>query len=144
MSTSLLKANSWRVGGAAAGVIAIAVAIVGAAPAQAATPTPGSHVSTSTGEVRRITRDDWPGRSLPIHPTQLYSALDAALMALILWFAYPFRRRDGEIFALLITIYPITRFLLEVVRSDEPGQFAPPVVVSAAHGHHDRESGLRR
>jgi len=79
-------------------------------------------LTTSTGEVRRVTRDDWPGRSLPIHPTQLYSAIDASLLALVLWLLYPFRRKDGEIFALLLSIYPITRILLESVRSDEPVQ----------------------
>ncbi|HEX5106181.1 MAG TPA: prolipoprotein diacylglyceryl transferase family protein, partial [Pirellulaceae bacterium] len=59
---------------------------------------------------------DWlvnqpPQRTVPIHPTQLYAALDAALLALVLWFYYPFRRRDGEVFALLITIHPLSRFL---------------------------------
>lgn len=60
-----------------------------------------------------------PPRSLPVHPTQLYSAINAALLAWFLWSYYPMRRRDGEVFALLITIYPIARFLLEMIRIDE-------------------------
>lgn len=60
-----------------------------------------------------------PPRSLPVHPTQLYSAINAALLAFFLWSYYPMRRRDGEVFALLITLYPITRFLLEMIRIDE-------------------------
>jgi phosphatidylglycerol---prolipoprotein diacylglyceryl transferase len=87
-------------------------------------------LTTSTGSVRRITHEDWPGRSLPIHPTQLYAALDAGLLALVLWLLYPFRRRDGEIFALLITIHPITRIMLEFIRSDEPGQFGTALTIS--------------
>lgn len=87
-------------------------------------------LTTSTGDVRVITQKDWPGRSLPIHPTQLYSAVDAGLLALVLWFFYPYRRRDGEVFALLITIHPITRFLLEKIRSDEPGQFNTSLTIS--------------
>jgi phosphatidylglycerol:prolipoprotein diacylglycerol transferase len=87
-------------------------------------------LTTKTGKVHRITRDNWPGRSLPIHPTQLYAALDAGLLALVLWLAYPFRRRDGEIFALLITVHPLSRFLLELIRSDESGQFGTPFTIS--------------
>jgi phosphatidylglycerol:prolipoprotein diacylglycerol transferase len=61
-----------------------------------------------------------PPRSVPIHATQLYAAIDAALMAAVLWFYFPFRRRDGEVFAILLTIHPISRFLIEMIRSDEP------------------------
>lgn len=60
-----------------------------------------------------------PPRSLGVHPTQLYSAINAGLLAWLLWSYYPFRRRDGEVFALLITIYPVARFLLERIRIDE-------------------------
>lgn len=60
-----------------------------------------------------------PPRSLGVHPTQLYSAVNAALLAWLLWSYYPLRRRDGEVFALLITIYPVARFLLERIRIDE-------------------------
>lgn len=60
-----------------------------------------------------------PERSLPVHPTQLYSATTAALIGWLLWSYYPARRRDGEVFALLITVYPIARFMLEMIRVDE-------------------------
>ena len=60
-----------------------------------------------------------PPRSLPVHPTQIYSAINAGLLGWFLWSYYPARRRDGEVFALLITLYPITRYLLEMIRIDE-------------------------
>lgn len=60
-----------------------------------------------------------PERTRPIHPTQLYSALDGLLLCGFLLAYYPFRRRDGEVFAWLLTIYPITRFLIEMIRDDE-------------------------
>ena len=60
-----------------------------------------------------------PRRSLPLHPTQIYSAMNAALLCALLWFFYPFRRHDGEVFALMIIVYPIGRFLLEWIRNDE-------------------------
>jgi phosphatidylglycerol:prolipoprotein diacylglycerol transferase len=60
-----------------------------------------------------------PARSRPVHPTQLYSTIDALILCGLLWFYYPFRRRDGEVLALMITVYPITRYLIEVIRTDE-------------------------
>ncbi|MHB0957953.1 MAG: prolipoprotein diacylglyceryl transferase [Pirellulaceae bacterium] len=61
-----------------------------------------------------------PPRSRPVYAAQLISAIDAALICLLLWAYYPFRRRDGEVFALMITIYPLLRILEEMIRSDEP------------------------
>ncbi len=58
-------------------------------------------------------------RSLPIHPTQIYSSINAALMSLFLWFVYRVRGRDGVVVGLMLTLYPIARFLLEAIRTDE-------------------------
>ena len=58
-------------------------------------------------------------RTLPIHPTQLYSTIDGVLLFLFLTSYYPYRRRDGEVLALLLTIHPILRFLSEMIRTDE-------------------------
>lgn len=60
-----------------------------------------------------------PPRSGPLHPTQLYSALDAAITCVLLLAWTPLRRRDGELTALLFTIHPVSRFLLEQIRVDE-------------------------
>jgi len=62
-----------------------------------------------------------PERTRPIHPTQLYSTIDGAILCLVLLAFYPFRRRDGEVIALGLTLYPITRFVMEMIRTDEPG-----------------------
>lgn len=59
-------------------------------------------------------------RTLPVHPTQLYSTIDGVLLFFFLTAYYPFRRRDGEVVALLLTIHPILRFLSEIIRTDEP------------------------
>ncbi len=58
--------------------------------------------------------------SLPIHPTQLYSALDGLLILALLTAYYPRRRRDGEVMALLMLTYSVTRFFNEALRDDEP------------------------
>ena len=71
-----------------------------------------------------------PDRSRPIHPAQLYSAIDAGLLAWLLWAYFPFRRHDGACIALLLTIHPITRFLLEIIRTDEPAVFGTGLSIS--------------
>jgi phosphatidylglycerol:prolipoprotein diacylglycerol transferase len=71
-----------------------------------------------------------PARSRPVHPTQIYSAINAGLLGWFLWAYYPLRRRDGEVFALLLTIYPISRFLLEIIRIDEPAVFGTGLSIS--------------
>jgi phosphatidylglycerol---prolipoprotein diacylglyceryl transferase len=64
-----------------------------------------------------------PERSLPVHPTQIYSVIDGLVLCLLLLAYAPFRRRDGEVTALLMSIYPITRFFIESLRSDEAPVF---------------------
>ena len=69
---------------------------------------------------RNSTKQLWNAtRSLPVHPTQIYSTINAALIAWLLWAFFPFRSRDGEVVALMLTVYPISRFLLEMIRTDE-------------------------
>ncbi|RUL89174.1 prolipoprotein diacylglyceryl transferase [Tautonia sociabilis] len=63
-------------------------------------------------------------RSLPVHPTQLYSAIDGLILTALLLAYFPLRRRDGEVMALLLVTYPITRFLIERLRDDEGVFFA--------------------
>ena len=82
------------------------------------------------GKVVELPAIDPPARSLPVHPAQLYSAIDAGLLAWLLWVYYPFRRRDGEVIALLLTIHPISRFLLEIIRTDEPAVWGTGLSIS--------------
>ena len=42
----------------------------------------------------------------------------------------PFRRRDGELWALMLTVYAVTRFLEEVIRTDEPPILGTRMTVS--------------
>ncbi len=69
-------------------------------------------------------------RSLPIHPTQIYSAINAGLLAWLLWSFYPLRRWDGQVILLLLTIYPFSRFLLEIIRTDESAIFGTGLSIS--------------
>lgn len=97
-----------------------------------ATP-PGGELVIRTldqGAPVRFRTSDTPPVSLPVHPAQLYSVINALVLFAFLSAWYPLRRRDGEVAALLITIYPLTRFLLEAVRSDEPAAWGTGLSIS--------------
>ncbi|HEX3600380.1 MAG TPA: prolipoprotein diacylglyceryl transferase family protein [Lacipirellulaceae bacterium] len=88
------------------------------------------HIVLDSGKSLEVASVPLPDRSRPVHPAQLYSAIDAGLLGWLLWAYYPFRRRDGELIALLLTIHPITRFLLEIIRTDEPAVFGTGMSIS--------------
>ncbi len=71
-----------------------------------------------------------PERSLPVHPTQIYSVIDGLALCLLLLVFDRFHRRDGELFALLISIYPITRFFIESLRTDEAAVLSTGMSIS--------------
>ncbi|MFQ5957370.1 MAG: prolipoprotein diacylglyceryl transferase [Candidatus Brocadiales bacterium] len=56
--------------------------------------------------------------SLPVHPTQIYSALGAFMLFLILSNVYAYKKRDGEIFLLFLILYAPMRFYWEILRDD--------------------------
>ncbi|RCS45027.1 hypothetical protein DTL21_17070 [Bremerella cremea] len=60
-----------------------------------------------------------PKASLPVHPTQLYSSANGLILCLLMCAYYPFRKADGEVIAIALGLYSVTRFLLEVIRTDE-------------------------
>lgn len=68
--------------------------------------------------------------SLPIHPAQLYAALDAAILAGLAVAFTPFARREGEVFAIVLTLHPISRILLEIIRVDESPALGTPLSIS--------------
>ncbi|NBV45758.1 MAG: prolipoprotein diacylglyceryl transferase [Planctomycetia bacterium] len=68
--------------------------------------------------------------SLPAHPAQLYAAIDAALLAWLAVCFTPRARRDGEVFALILTLHPVSRILLEMIRIDEAPALGTPLSIS--------------
>jgi len=66
----------------------------------------------------------------PLHPTQIYSAIDGFLIAgLTLWY-HRHRRRSGDVLALGLLLSSATRFLIEFVRGDEYGQWGTSLTIS--------------
>lgn len=59
-------------------------------------------------------------RSLPVHPTQVYSTITALIVALLLNAWYYRRTHDGQVIFGLLLIEPVTRYMLELIRADNP------------------------
>jgi len=59
-------------------------------------------------------------RSLPTKPAQVLGMVNALLLAGLLLGFHRLRRREGQVFALLLVLYPLTRFVLESIRADNP------------------------
>ena len=68
--------------------------------------------------------------TLRLHPAQIYSSLNALVLALLTHCYFRHRHHDGAVVAVGLLIYPITRFILEFLRADEIGQFNTPLTIS--------------
>jgi phosphatidylglycerol:prolipoprotein diacylglycerol transferase len=76
------------------------------------------------------TYPELPKRSLSTHPAQIYSSISALLLCAVCWFAFPYLEKDGGTLALMLTFYPVTRFLLEWIRVDEASQLGTSLTIS--------------
>jgi prolipoprotein diacylglyceryl transferase len=58
--------------------------------------------------------------SLAVRPSQALSIAGAGLLALLLVLFTRLRKREGQVFALLMLAYPVLRFFEELIRADNP------------------------
>ena len=63
-------------------------------------------------------------RSGPVQPAQAYGIVNALLLAGILLFFSRLRWREGQVFAMMLILYPITRIVLESIRGGRGCAFA--------------------
>ncbi len=63
-------------------------------------------------------------RSVPVHPTQLYSSIHAMLLSGVLSTLFYLRKRHGVVIGALCVLYPIARIILERIRVDNPHDIA--------------------
>ncbi len=59
-------------------------------------------------------------RSLPVHPTQLYGIVNALLLSWVLVLIFYRRKRHGVVMGWMMLLYPVSRFILELIRVDNP------------------------
>ena len=94
----------------------------------------GAETEENAGEnapkSRRIVFRPGPFDVRAVHPTQLYSSALALLLAAFLCFADRLVKKDGFVFALMLICYPVCRFLIELVRTDEPSFMGTGLSVS--------------
>ena len=91
---------------------------------------PTAVLQTQAGASITVPINALPDRSARTHPTQIYSAINALLLSMVLWYFWTLKHRDGQVFALMLILYPIGRFLMEFVRQDEAGQFGTGFTIS--------------
>ncbi len=57
-------------------------------------------------------------RSLPVYPVQVFGIANGLLLCGVLTVFFRRRRREGQVFALMLLLYPVSRFILEGIRKD--------------------------
>ncbi len=76
----------------------------------------------------------FPGRELPLHPTQIYFSLNCLAVFLILIFIRERKAYSGQVFLSYFLLYPFGRFFIEFFRDDIPrtifGVFTVPQLIS--------------
>ena len=65
-----------------------------------------------------------------LHPSQIYSSFNALVLCLVTSTIFRNSPRPGQTVAVALVVYPITRFLLEILRGDELGQFGTGLTIS--------------
>ena len=61
--------------------------------------------------------------ALPVHPAELYSTMTAWLIAALLVTYFTLPHAPGRVFALMLIVEGVSRFLLEMVRAEPQGTF---------------------
>ncbi|QDU79547.1 Prolipoprotein diacylglyceryl transferase [Polystyrenella longa] len=69
-------------------------------------------------------------QTIPLHPSQIYSSVNALILSVLAAAYFHRRAKDGQVTLLVLIIYPITRFLIEFIRGDEMGQFDTSMTIS--------------
>ena len=82
--------------------------------------------------------------SLPVHPTQIYASLAGFVLLGLLLAYFPRRRAAGEVMAVLMITYPITRWPLETLRSAPALRAGPSMSGGTRRPWRRRRRGGRR
>lgn len=86
--------------------------------------------ATIDGRRYRWAADELPDRALPVQPAQLISSVSSLLLCFGLCFASTLFRREGTVMMLGFAAYAVLRYVLEMVRVDEGGQFGTSLSIS--------------
>lgn len=90
----------------------------------------GGVVAVIDGTEHRWRPEQLPDRALPVYAVQLLSSLSSLALCLTLCGLSLFFTREGTIMMLGFASYAVLRFVLEMVRVDEGGQFGTSFSIS--------------
>ena len=65
-----------------------------------------------------------------VHPSQIYSSFNGLVLCLVTSSILRHSLRQGQALAVALVAYPLTRFLLEILRADEMTQFGTGLTIS--------------
>jgi phosphatidylglycerol:prolipoprotein diacylglycerol transferase len=74
--------------------------------------------------------DPTAAATMPLHPTQIYMAIDGLILACVTALYFRVRTRPGDVLALGCILCAITRILVEFLRNDEMGQLGTRFTIS--------------
>ncbi len=86
--------------------------------------------ATIDGKRYRWSPEDLPQRALPVRAAQLISSISALMLCLGLCAASYLNLREGSVMMLGLAGYAVLRFVLELIRVDEAGQFGTSLSIS--------------
>ncbi len=87
-------------------------------------------MATVDGKRYRWLPDELPPRALAVQPAQLISSVSSMVLCVALCWLPVFRIRDGTVMMLGFAGYAVLRFVLELIRVDELGQFGTSLSIS--------------
>lgn len=99
-------------------------------PQRPAEDTPFGLVAVVAGVEHYWPANELPANARPVRATQVMSAVGGLALCIGLCFLSRFVRRDGMILLIGFIGYAILRFVMEMLRNDEPGQFGTSLTIS--------------
>lgn len=85
---------------------------------------------TVNGQTNFAPQAALPDQTLPLHPAQIYSSINAGLLCLFLYCLWPLPKHDGYVLAAGLSGYAIVRIFEEIIRADELAVFGSTLTIS--------------
>ena len=83
-----------------------------------------------SGKTHVLSPDELPDRALPVRAAQLISSVGSLVLCAVLCTVSLYIRRTGALMFIGFASYAVLRFILEIVRVDEAGQFNTSLSIS--------------
>jgi phosphatidylglycerol:prolipoprotein diacylglycerol transferase len=99
-------------------------------PARPAEDAPLGLIAVIDGKEYAWPASDLPTTANPVRPTQIMSSIGGLLLCLGLCLLSRFVHRSGIVMFVGFASYAVLRFIMEILRNDEPGQFGTELTIA--------------